>query len=436
MIWNDDFETLPREAIESLQLRRLQQTLERVYATVPFYRDSFDRIGVNPKDIKKLEDLQRLPFTLKKDMRDNYPYGLFAVPLEQIVRIHASSGTTGKPTVVGYTKRDIETWTELMARSFFAAGAHKGDVIHNAYGYGLFTGGLGAHYGAERIGASVIPMSGGNTKKQLMIMQDFGSTVLTCTPSYSLFLAEVAAEEGIDIRKLKLKVGILGAEPWSEKMRQEIETKLNIKAIDIYGLSEILGPGVGVECIEAQNGLHVWEDHFLLEIIDPDTQEVLPDGEKGELVITTITKEGIPLIRYRTRDITRLTREPCICGRTHARIERLSGRSDDMLIIRGVNVFPSQIESVLFTIKGVEPHYQLLVDREGTLDTLEVLVEVDEQTFSDEVRKLQQLSGMIQKQIKDLLGVTCKVRLVEPKTLARSEGKAQRVIDNRAKISS
>jgi len=436
MIWNDDFETLPREAIESLQLRRLQQTVERVYATVPFYREVFDRIGVKPKDIKRLEDLQRLPFTLKKDMRDNYPYGLFAVPLEQIVRIHASSGTTGKPTVVGYTKRDIETWTELMARSFFAAGAHKGDVIHNAYGYGLFTGGLGAHYGAERIGASVIPMSGGNTKKQLMIMKDFGSTVLTCTPSYSLFLAEVAAEEGIDIRKLKLKVGILGAEPWSEKMRQEIESKLGIKAIDIYGLSEILGPGVGIECIEAQNGLHVWEDHFLLEIIDPDTQEVLPDGEKGELVITTITKEGIPLIRYRTRDITRLTREPCICGRTHARIDRLSGRSDDMLIIRGVNVFPSQIESVLFNIKGIEPHYQLLVDRDGTLDTLEVLVEVDEQTFSDEVRKLQQLSGTIQKQIKELLGVTCKVRLVEPKTLARSEGKAQRVIDNRGKISS
>ncbi len=436
MIWNDDFETLPREAIESLQLRRLQQTVERVYATVPFYREAFDQAGVKPKDIKRLGDLQRLPFTLKKDMRDNYPYGLFAVPLEQIVRIHASSGTTGKPTVVGYTRRDIDTWTELMARSFFAAGAHKGDVIHNAYGYGLFTGGLGAHYGAERIGASVIPMSGGNTKKQLMIMQDFGSTVLTCTPSYSLFLAEVAAEEGIDIRKLKLKVGILGAEPWSEKMRQEIESKLNIKAIDIYGLSEILGPGVGIECIEAQNGLHVWEDHFLLEIIDPDTQEVLQDGEKGELVITTITKEGIPLIRYRTRDITRLTREPCICGRTHARIERLSGRSDDMLIIRGVNVFPSQIESVLFNIKGIEPHYQLLVDREGTLDTLEVLVEVDEQTFSDEVRKLQLLSGTIQKQIKDLLGVTCKVRLVEPKTLARSEGKAQRVIDKRSKITS
>lgn len=435
MIWNDDFETLPREAIESLQLRRLQQTMERVYATVPFYRETLTAMGIKPSDIKQLKDIQRLPFTLKGDMRDNYPYGLFAVPLEQIVRIHASSGTTGKPTVVGYTKRDIETWTELMARSFYAAGAHKGDVIHNAYGYGLFTGGLGAHYGAERIGASVIPMSGGNTKKQLMIMQDFGSTVLTCTPSYSLFLAEVAAEEGIDIRKLKLKVGILGAEPWSEKMRQEIEAKLNIKAIDIYGLSEIMGPGVGIECIEAQNGLHVWEDHFILEIIDPDTCEVLPEGEKGELVITTITKEGIPLLRYRTRDITRLNRQPCLCGRTHVRIERLSGRSDDMLIIRGVNVFPSQIESVLFNVKGIEPHYQLLIDREGNLDTLEVQVEVNEQTFSDEVRKLQELSYVIQKQIKDLLGVTCKVRLVEPKTLARSEGKARRVIDNRKKSS-
>jgi phenylacetate-CoA ligase len=337
--------------------------------------------------------------------------------------------------VVGYTRRDIETWTELMARSFVAAGTHKGDVIHNAYGYGLFTGGLGAHYGAERVGASVIPMSGGNTKKQLMIMQDFGSTVLTCTPSYSLFLAEVAAEEGIDIRELKLKVGILGAEPWSEKMRFEIQEKLNIKAIDIYGLSEILGPGVGIECIEAQNGLHIWEDHFIPEIINPDTGEVLPAGEKGELVITTITKEGIPLIRYRTRDITRLIKEPCICGRTHARIERLSGRSDDMLIIRGVNVFPSQIESVLFNIEGVEPHYQLIVERDGNLDTLEVQVEVNEQTFSDEIKELQNLSNKIRKDIKDLLGVTCKVRLVEPKTITRSEGKAVRVIDNRQKTS-
>ncbi len=435
MIWNDDFETLPREAIESLQLKRLRQTVERVYATVPFYQETFKKAGLTPADVKSLDDLQRLPFTLKQDMRDNYPYGLFAVPLEQIVRIHASSGTTGKPTVVGYTRRDIETWTELMARSFVAAGTHKGDVIHNAYGYGLFTGGLGAHYGAERVGASVIPMSGGNTKKQLMIMQDFGSTVLTCTPSYSLFLAEVAAEEGIDIRDLKLKVGILGAEPWSEKMRHEIQEKLNIKAIDIYGLSEILGPGVGIECVEAQNGLHIWEDHFIPEIINPDTGEVLPAGEKGELVITTITKEGIPLIRYRTRDITRLIKEPCICGRTHARIERLSGRSDDMLIIRGVNVFPSQIESVLFNIEGVEPHYQLIVERDGNLDTLEVQVEVNEQTFSDEIKELQSLSNKIRKDIKDLLGVTCKVRLVEPKTITRSEGKAVRVIDNRQKSS-
>jgi len=431
MIWNDEFETLPREAIESLQLKRLQQTVDRVYATVPFYRESYKKAGITPSVIKSLEDLKKLPFTLKQDMRDNYPYGLFAVPLEQIVRIHASSGTTGKPTVVGYTRRDIETWTELMARSFVAAGAHQGDVIHNAYGYGLFTGGLGAHYGAERLGASVIPMSGGNTKKQLMIMQDFGSTVLTCTPSYSLFLAEVAAEEGIDIRNLKLKVGILGAEPWSEKMRQEIEQKLNIKAIDIYGLSEILGPGVAIECLEAQSGLHIWEDHFISEIINPDTCEVLPPGEKGELVITTITKEGIPLIRYRTRDITRLITEPCVCGRTHVRIERLSGRSDDMLIIRGVNVFPSQIEAVLFNIKGVEPHYQLIVDREGNLDTLEVQVEVNELTFSDEIKILQGLSSKIKKEIKDLLGVTCKVRLVEPKSITRSEGKAKRVIDNR-----
>ncbi len=435
MIWNDDFETLPREALEALQLKRLQQTLERVYATVPFYRNSFDKFGIKPTDVKSLSDLQRLPFTLKQDMRDSYPYGLFAVPLEQIVRIHASSGTTGKPTVVGYSRRDIDNWTELVARSFVAAGTNQGDIIHNAYGYGLFTGGLGAHYGAERIGASVIPMSGGNTKKQLMIMQDFGSTVLTCTPSYSLYLAEVAAEEGIDVRTLKLKVGIFGAEPWSERMRQEIEAKLNIKAIDIYGLSEIMGPGVAIECIEAQHGLHIWEDHFIPEIINPETGEVVPDGEKGELVITTITKEGIPLIRYRTRDITRLIKEPCICGRTHVRIEKLSGRSDDMLIIRGVNVFPSQIESVLFNIKGVEPHYQLIVEREGNLDTLEVQIEVNEQTFSDKIKELQGLSNKIRKDIKDLLGVTCKVRLVEPKTIVRSEGKAKRVIDNRQKKS-
>jgi phenylacetate-CoA ligase len=433
MLWNDEFETLPREAIESLQLKRLQQTVQRVFATVPFYRESFRKAGVTPDSIKSLDDLRRLPFTLKQDMRDNYPYGLFAVPLDQIVRIHASSGTTGKPTVVGYTRRDIETWSELMARSFVAAGAHRGDVIHNAYGYGLFTGGLGAHYGAEKLGASVIPMSGGNTKRQIMIMQDFGSTVLTCTPSYSLYLAEAAAEEGIDFRQLKLRVGIFGAEPWSESIRREIEEKLNIKAIDIYGLSEILGPGVAIECIEAQNGLHIWEDHFIPEIINPETGEVLPLGEKGELVLTTITKEGIPMIRYRTRDITRLIPEACICGRTHVRLERMSGRTDDMLIIRGVNVFPSQIESVLIGIDGVEPHYQLIIDRDENLDTLEVQVEVNEQTFSDEIKILQDLSARIRKEIKDLLGITCKVRLVEPKTIARSEGKAKRVVDNRPK---
>lgn len=431
MIWNDEFETLPKEAIESLQLKRLKQTIERVYATVPFYRNSFKKANVTPESIKSLDDLRRLPFTLKNDMRDNYPYGLFAVPLDQIVRIHASSGTTGKPTVVGYTRRDIKMWAELMARSFVAAGAHRGDVIHNAYGYGLFTGGLGAHYGAEKLGASVIPMSGGNTRKQIMIMQDFGSTVLTCTPSYSLYLAEAAAEEGVNIQDLKLRVGIFGAEPWTEEMRREIEAKLNIKAIDIYGLSEILGPGVAIECHEAQHGLHIWEDHFIPEIINPDTGEVLPDGELGELVITTITKEGIPMIRYRTRDITRLIAEPCICGRTHRRIARMSGRTDDMLIIRGVNVFPSQIESVLVSIEGVEPHYQLIVEREENLDTLEIQVEVNEQTFSDEIKVLQDLSSRIRHEIKDLLGITCKVRLVEPKTIARSEGKAKRVVDRR-----
>jgi phenylacetate-CoA ligase len=420
MIYNEEFETLPRPALESLQLKRLKSTLARVYANVPFYRESLDKAGIFPEDITGLEDLQKLPFTYKQDMRDSYPYGLFAVPMEEIVRIHASSGTTGKPTVVGYTRKDIDIWSELMARSFVAAGVHKGDIIHNAYGYGLFTGGLGAHYGAERLGASVIPMSGGNTKKQIMIMQDFGSTVLTCTPSYSLFMAESACEEGIDFRRLNLHVGIFGAEPWSEAMRSEIEMKLNLCAIDIYGLSEIMGPGVAIECRDAKSGLHIWEDHFIPEIINPDTGEVLTAGEQGD-----------PLIRYRTRDITSINYEQCSCGRTHARIARMSGRSDDMLIIRGVNVFPSQIESILMGIEGVEPHYLLIVSRKDNLDILEVQVEIDERLFSDEVKNLQTLSGMIEKQIKDLLGVTCKARLVEPRTIARSEGKAKRVIDNR-----
>ena len=431
MFFNEEFETLPRAALEALQLKRLKSMVTHVYANVPFYRQSLDGAGIHPDSIRSLDDLQRLPFTTKQDMRDSYPYGLFAAPMDEIVRIHASSGTTGKPTVVGYTHKDIETWTELMARSFVAAGAHKGDIIHNAYGYVLFTGGLGAHYGAEKLGASVIPISGGNTKRQIMIMQDFGSTVLTCTPSYSLFMAEEAKAEGIDFKKLKLRVGIFGAEPWSEAMRQEIEEKLNLAAIDIYGLSEIMGPGVAIECIEAKQGLHIWEDHFIPEIINPETGSRVADGEKGELVITTITKQGIPLIRYRTRDVTSVSYEPCLCGRTHARIARMSGRSDDMLIIRGVNVFPSQIESILVGIEGVEPHYLLIVDRKENLDTLEVQVEVDESLFSDEIKVLQALSRRIEKEIKDMLGVTCNVKLVEPKTIQRSEGKAKRVIDNR-----
>ena len=433
MYFNEEIETLPRQALEALQLKRLQVMLERVFANVPFYRETFKKHGISPGDVKSLSDLQKMPFTLKQDMRDSYPYGLFAAEMEDIVRIHASSGTTGKPTVVGYTRKDINAWTELMARSFVTAGVHKGDIIHNAYGYGLFTGGLGAHYGAENLGASVIPMSGGNTKRQILIMKDFGSTVLTCTPSYSLYLAEAALEEGVDIKSLNLRVGIFGAEPWSESMRQEIQEKLNISAIDIYGLSEIMGPGVAIECQEAKCGLHIWEDHFIPEIINPETGEAMPEGELGELVITTITKEGIPLLRYRTRDITSITYEPCICGRTHARIARMSGRSDDMLIIRGVNVFPSQIESILMQMEGVEPHYLLIVDRKDNLDSLEVQVEVDERLFSDEVKHLQLVAATIEKQIKDLLGITCKVRLVEPKTIMRSEGKAKRVVDNRVR---
>jgi phenylacetate-CoA ligase len=431
MFYDKEFETLPRPDLEALQLKRLQSMVARVYERVPFYRKALDLAGVKPSHVCTLADLRHLPFTTKNDMRESYPYALFAAPMDEIVRIHASSGTTGKPTVVGYTKKDIDTWANLMARSFVAAGVHRGDIIHNAYGYGLFTGGLGAHYGAEILGASVIPMSGGNTKKQIMIMQDFGSTVLTCTPSYSLYMAEAALEEGIDFRQLKLHVGIFGAEPWSESMRAEIEGKLNLCAIDIYGLSEIMGPGVAIECRKAKKGLHIWEDHFIPEIINPDTGMVVPPGETGELVITTITKEGIPLIRYRTRDITNINYEPCSCGRTHARISRMSGRSDDMMIIRGVNVFPSQIEAILMDIERVEPHYLLIVDRKDNLDTLEIQVEVDETLFSDEVKNLQLLSQTIEKQIKDILGVTCKARLVEPKTIARSEGKAKRVIDNR-----
>jgi phenylacetate-CoA ligase len=381
--------------------------------------------------VRSLDDLRRLPFTYKDNLRDNYPFGMFTVPMDDIVRIHASSGTTGKPTVVGYTARDIQTWSELMARTLMAGGATRGDMIHNAYGYGLFTGGLGFHYGAEKLGASVIPISGGNTKRQVMIMTDFGPTILTCTPSYALLIAEVAEEMGVDFREFNFKAGIFGAEPWSEQMREEIERKLNLKAMDIYGLSEIIGPGVSVECIEAQNGLHIFEDHFIPEIIDPDTEEVLPYGTPGELVFTTITKEAFPVIRYRTRDISVLYPEPCRCGRTIVRMGRVQGRSDDMLIIRGVNVFPSQIESVIMEIDGIEPYYQLEVAREGRLDTLTVKVEVNEKVFSDEVKNLQNMERKLEKNIKEMLSVSAQVRLVEPKSIQRSEGKAVRVIDKR-----
>jgi phenylacetate-CoA ligase len=431
MIWNEEYETLPREALEALQLKRLRDLVDRVHGTVPFYRNRLDGVGYQVGGIASLEDLSRLPFTTKTDLRDTYPFGLFAVPMERVVRIHASSGTTGKPVVVGYTRRDIDTWAELMARTLSCGGTNRGDVVHNAYGYGLFTGGLGAHYGAEKIGAAVIPMSGGNSKRQIMLMHDFGSTILLSTPSYALNLAEVMAEEGVDPGTLKLRCGLFGAEPWSEAMRREIEKKLRIDALDIYGLSEVIGPGVASECLEEKHGLHVFEDHFLPEIIDPATGKPLPHGQAGELVFTTVTKEAFPVIRYRTRDISRLIPKPCACGRTHIRMERISGRTDDMLIIRGVNVFPSQIESVLIAVEGVEPHYQLVVTREESLDVLEVQVEVNESIFTDEVKGLEGLARRVEHDIKDLLGVTCKVKLVEPKTIQRSEGKAKRVIDMR-----
>jgi phenylacetate-CoA ligase len=431
MIYHEEFETLPREALEALQLKRLQAVVQRAYATVPFYKKKYDELSLKPDKIRSLDDLGKLPFTMKEDLRDNYPFNMFAVPMSSVVRIHASSGTTGKPTVVGYTARDIDLWSDLMARTLMAAGVTRADIVHNAYGYGLFTGGLGFHYGAERLGASVIPVSGGNTKRQIMLLQDFGPTVLTCTPSYALHLAEAAEEMGVDVKTLRLRVGIFGAEPWTERMREEIERRMGIDALDIYGLSEVIGPGVSVECIEAKKGLHIFEDHFLPEVIDPDTGQRLPWGEEGELVFTTLTKEAFPIIRYRTRDITTLYPEPCRCGRTLVRMGRITGRSDDMLIIRGVNVFPSQIESVIMNIKEVAPHYLLIVDREGHLDTLEVQIEVNEEVFHDEVKVLQALQTRIQKEIGEMLGVTSKVKLVEPHTIQRSEGKAQRVIDRR-----
>ncbi len=427
----EEIETLPRAGLEAIQLRRLKALVHRVYDKVAPYRAKMDEAGVGPDDIRSLADLRRLPFTTKDDLRDNYPFGLFTVPMDDVVRVHASSGTTGKPTVVGYTAGDISMWADVMARALAMAGVTRGDMVHNAYGYGLFTGGLGAHYGIERLGATVIPVSGGNTKRQITIMRDFGSTVLLATPSYALNLADAMADVGVLPEELKLRVGIHGAEPWSENMREEVERKLGIRAVDIYGLSEVIGPGVAMECLQTDRGMHILEDHFLPEIVDPETFEPLPYGEPGELVFTTLTKEAFPLIRYRTKDLSRLIAEPCPCGRTLVRMEKVTGRTDDMLIIRGVNVFPSQVEHVLMGIEGVEPHYQIEVNREGNLDTMSVLVEVSERIFSDEIRQLEALTRRIQAEIKDLLGVTCAVKLVEPRTIKRSEGKAQRVIDNR-----
>ncbi len=423
-------ECASRQAMRQIQSQRLQETVQRVYHNVPAYRRKMQEAGLVPADIKSIDDLPKLPFTTKQDLRDNYPFGMFTVPMSEIVRVHASSGTTGKATVVGYTRKDLTLWAEVVTRSLVMAGVQRNDIVQVAYGYGLFTGGLGLHYGTENLGATVIPISGGNTEKQIQLMQDFGTTAVACTPSYALHLAEIMQAMGIPPDQLKLHVGIFGAEPWSENMRREIERKLQLKAIDIYGLSEVVGPGVACECTE-QSGLHVNEDHFFPEIVDPDTLQPVTAGQRGELVFTTITKEGIPLIRYRTRDLTRLDYTPCACGRTLVKIEKCYGRSDDMLIIRGVNVFPSQIETVLLEMSETEPHYLLIVEREGTLDTLKVMVEVQEQFFSDEIKQLEALRKKIAQKIQSTLGVYAEIKLVEPKTIERTAGKAKRVIDNR-----
>lgn len=426
-------ETMPRDKIRALQLRRLRASLRNAYDNVPFHRRRMKAIGFEPGDLKHVDDLARLPFTLKSDMSGHYPFGLFARPRSEVIRLHASSGTTGKPTVAGYTVKDIATWADLMARSMACAGVRPGDIVHNAYGYGLFTGGLGAHYGGERLGTTVVPMSGGGTERQILLIKDFGARVLCCTPSYALAIAEVAEKEGVDLRKSKLEIGMFGAEPWSEAMRREIQVRLGLKAVDLYGLSEIMGPGVGCECEESQAGLHGWEDHFIFEVIDPDTGKMVKEGEAGELVITTLTKEALPMIRYRTRDITRLSSEPCACGRTHARILRITGRNDDMLIIRGVNVYPSQIEAVLVGLPNVAPHYQLVVQREGTLDHLTVEVEVDANVMrTPEVRA--EVGESVRHHIKSSIGITADVVVKEPGEIPRSMGKAVRVRDLRPKL--
>ncbi len=431
MILHTKVETLPREDLEKLQLKRLQTTVERCYCTVGFYHDAMDELGVKPRHIQTLADTRLLPYTKKEHLRDSYPFGMFAVPMDQVVRVHASSGTTGKPTVVGYTARDIRTWSQLMARSLASAGLHPGDRMHNAYGYGLFTGGLGFHYGAEELGVMVTPMSGGQTQKQIMLLKDFEATGLSCTPSYALNLAEEAEVLGVDLRKLPLKVGIHGAEPWSEEMRYELESRLGIDAIDIYGLSEVMGPGVGVECINAKDGLHIWEDHFLVECVDIDTGKPLPYGEEGEIVFTSLTKEAFPLLRYRTRDIASLNPAPCKCGRTHVRMSRITGRTDDMLIIRGVNVYPSQVESVLMKTEILSPFYQIDVFRQGSMDTMVVNVEASPPLAEQGEEAMRKVAARATKDIKDFIGVSCQVVVKQVGEIPRSQGKAVRVVDHR-----
>ena len=421
---------LPREQLADLQLQRLKAVIKKVYDNVELFRKRLDEKNIKVDDIKTLGDLSKLPFTVKTDLRDTYPYGLFAEPLSNVVRLHASSGTTGKPIVVGYTENDIKTWANVMQRSFACCGLHSGDIIQNAYGYGLFTGGLGAHYGAEAMGATVVPISGGNTSRQIMVMKDFGVTAICCTPSYFCFIAEQCEEMGIDMKELPIRAGIFGAEPWTDQMRHQIEKTTGVKAFDIYGLSEIIGPGVGVECKE-QNGLHIFEDHFYPEIINPDSGEVLPDGEEGELVITTLTKEAFPMIRYRTRDITSIITDQCSCGRTIRRIRRIGRRSDDMMIIRGVNVFPSQIESAILAVEGTVPHYSIILYTDNGRDNIQVEIEVTPEIFSDKVRMMEQLHHELTSSIEQTIGLRVKVVLVAPQTIARSEGKAKRVIDKR-----
>lgn len=431
MIWNPTKESMSREQMHILQSARLSATVKRVYHNVPFYRNKMQEMGIEPGDIRSIDDLSKLPFTTKQDLRDNYPFGLFAVHKSQVVRVHASTGTTGKPTVVAYTRKDIEIFSEVVTRSLVSAGANVDDIIQVAFGYGLFTGGLGLHYGAENLGATVVPISGGNTSKQVQLLEDFGSTVLACTPSYAAYLSEALEEAGIDSAKLPLRIGIFGAEPWTPEMKAKIEKGLNIKAYDIYGLSEIIGPGVSVGC-SGSDDLHVSEDHFVPEIIDPNTLDLMEEGRTGELVFTTITKEAMPLLRYRTRDLSSLNYQACDCGRTNVRMSKIYGRSDDMLIIRGVNIFPTQIESVLLEIPEAKPHYQLIVDRQGTLDTLEVQVEIDDTYFSDELAALSKINKKIKHKIESVLGISVILKLVENKTIARSEGKAKRVIDRRS----